>query len=184
MSKFPDWVLKHKVKGTHVITKNGKYYLYRVHSERRPDKSYPVLVTDEYLGVITENGLISKKQKIEDIVVKEYGLTVYFVNLTLELFPNMDEASMVHLVLKLAYGKATSDTYNASFISELYPNSFFEEVYDHEYELTKVTMKIDGELNYDLLRQVYKVKINNSWFNANISDLAIKELNKYSIIME
>ena len=167
MSKLPDWVLKHKVKGTDVITKNGNYYLYRVHSERRPDKTYPVLVTDEYLGVITEDGLIPRKQRIDDIIVKEYGLSKYFINLILSLFSDIDSKLLVSIVLTLAYDKATIDTYNASYISELYPDSFPSK-----------------NLNYDSLRQVYKVKINGNWFNANISESIIKELNKYSIIME
>ena len=40
MRNLPDWVLKYKTKGTNVILKNGKYYLYKVHSERRKDKNY------------------------------------------------------------------------------------------------------------------------------------------------
>lgn len=184
MSKLPNWVLKHKVKGTHVVTKNGNYYLYRVHSERRLDKTYPVLVTDEYLGVITEEGLIPRKQRIDDIVVKEYGLSKYFINLVLNLYVDIDSKLLVSIVLTLAYGKSTIDTYNASYISELYPDSFSWEVLPYDTKLIKVKGKIDKNLNYDLLRQVYKVKINGNWFNANISELIIKELNKYSIIME
>lgn len=67
MHNLPDWVLKYKSKGTNIISKNGKYYLYKVHSERRKDKNYPVLVTDEYLGVITENGLIRKKKILKQL---------------------------------------------------------------------------------------------------------------------
>jgi len=184
MSKFPDWVLKHKIKGTHIISKNGNYYLYKVHSERRPGKTYPVLVTDEYLGTITENGLISKKQKINDIIVKEYGLSIYFKDLTLKLIPSIDNSSLVYIVLDLAYSKVTIETYNLSYISELYPNSFVNNLPSIESKMFLVKQKVDKNLNYDLLRQVYKVRINGNWFNSNISDLANEELKKYSIIME
>ena len=36
MADYPDWVMKHKEKGTYVNFVNGKYYLYKAHSERVP----------------------------------------------------------------------------------------------------------------------------------------------------
>jgi len=57
-------VLKHKEPGT-TIRKNGNnYYKYKVHSERKPGRKYPVLITDELLGTITKNGFISSKKKL------------------------------------------------------------------------------------------------------------------------
>lgn len=65
--KYPDWVIKHKQKGTTIRYVNGNYYVYKVHSERRKDKPYPVLVQDEFLGTITEDGFIASKNKLIDI---------------------------------------------------------------------------------------------------------------------
>ena len=31
---YPDWVLKHKIKGTYINCVGDKYYLYAAHSER------------------------------------------------------------------------------------------------------------------------------------------------------
>jgi hypothetical protein len=64
---YPDWVLGYKQKGTTIRLVNGKYLLYKVHSERRKDKKYPVLVQDEFLGVITEEGIKTSSKKMIDV---------------------------------------------------------------------------------------------------------------------
>jgi len=79
---MPDWVLKQKRKGTQV-TKIGKnYYLYRVSSQWDPQKKRAIKVTDEYLGKITEEGLIPPKhERVKEmykyITVKEYGASYF-----------------------------------------------------------------------------------------------------------
>ncbi len=75
---YPDWVLKWKTKGTHIV-KNGEfYYLYKVHSKWNREKGRAQLITDEYLGRITPEGLIEPKYKrmmkrYDQISIKEYG---------------------------------------------------------------------------------------------------------------
>jgi hypothetical protein len=64
MSNFPDWVLEHKEKGTTIRKINNKYYKYKVHSERKEGTKYPVLVQDELLGTITENGFVPSTRKM------------------------------------------------------------------------------------------------------------------------
>lgn len=64
MAIYPEWVLKYKEKGTTIRKINNKYYKYKVHSERKSDKKYPVLVQDELLGVITKEGFIPSTKKI------------------------------------------------------------------------------------------------------------------------
>ena len=104
MSNLPDWVLKYKEKGTTIRKINNKYYKYKVHSERREGKSYPVLVQDELLGTITEDGFVPSKRKFivpsdlevrtlysfqnEGIFIERYGSqqieimkTIYLVNI-------------------------------------------------------------------------------------------------------
>lgn len=64
---FPTWVTKYKEKGTSIRKKGNKYYKYRVHSERSKDKKYPILVQDEFLGVISEEeGFIPAKKRLID----------------------------------------------------------------------------------------------------------------------
>ena len=63
---FPDWLLKYKTKGTSLRYSNGRIQLYKVSSHRVKGVSYPVTIS-EYIGTITEEGIIYKKVKIENI---------------------------------------------------------------------------------------------------------------------
>ena len=60
----PDWVLKHKKKGTLIMKRDDRYYLYRVSSHWNKEKKRSQLRTDEYLGRITPDGLVEPKAKI------------------------------------------------------------------------------------------------------------------------
>ena len=74
---YPNWVNKHKQKGTNISCINGRYYLYAVSSVWNKDKGRAQKITKEYLGRITEDGLIAPKSKAARIetpvAVKEYG---------------------------------------------------------------------------------------------------------------
>ena len=74
----PDWVLKHKKKGTLIMKRDDRYYLYRVSSHWNKEKKRSQLRTDEYLGRITPDGLVEPKPKsilkrYSQVTVKEYG---------------------------------------------------------------------------------------------------------------
>ncbi len=74
----PDWVLKFKKKGTLVMKRDDRYYLYRVSSKWNPEMKRAQMKTGEYLGRITPDGIIEPKTKrvmkrYEHISVKEYG---------------------------------------------------------------------------------------------------------------
>ena len=82
MADYPEWVLKHKKKGTYVNFQNGKFYLYAAHSERVPGTNKVKRVSDGYLGRITEDGFIPTKRKLANpIHVYEYGLSRTIVTL-------------------------------------------------------------------------------------------------------
>ena len=73
--KYPDWVQKHRTKGTTVKKRGDSYYLYKRTSRRVKGKKYPQPV-DTYIGVITPEGVIqSNKRKVDltDAEVWEYG---------------------------------------------------------------------------------------------------------------
>lgn len=75
--KYPDWVQKHRAKGTTVKKKGDSYYLYKRTSRRVKGKKYPQPV-DTYIGIITPEGVIqSNKKKISltDAEVWEYGFS-------------------------------------------------------------------------------------------------------------
>jgi len=77
LSNYPDWVNAFKEKGTSVKKVGNEYYLYRATSKRVPGKKYPQPV-EEYLGVITREGVIRTKiRKIstDTVRVYEYGMS-------------------------------------------------------------------------------------------------------------
>lgn len=76
---YPDWVQKHKTKGTSVRRVGNNYYLYKHSSKRVPGKKNPV-PSDTYIGRITPEGIVkSNKKKVDasesEIIVKEYGFS-------------------------------------------------------------------------------------------------------------
>ena len=82
---YPEWVQKHKTKGTSVRRVGNNYYLYKHSSKRVPGKKNPV-PSDTYIGRITPEGIIQTGMKKVDaneseIIVKEYGFSVALQNL-------------------------------------------------------------------------------------------------------
>lgn len=76
---YPEWVQKHRTKGTSVRKVGNNYYLYKHSSKRVPGKKNPV-PSDTYIGKITPEGIIksnTKKVSADDseIIVKEYGFS-------------------------------------------------------------------------------------------------------------
>lgn len=64
MAMLPDWVKKYKEKGTTIRKIGNQYYKYKIHSERRPGKKYPVLVQDELIAIINEEGYKESVNKV------------------------------------------------------------------------------------------------------------------------
>jgi hypothetical protein len=77
INNMPEWVKKYKTKGTTIryIENSKQYVLIRVKSNRVKDKTYPV-VSQEYLGIITETGLKLKYGVSIDNL--EFGVS-YFI---------------------------------------------------------------------------------------------------------
>lgn len=168
MKDLPDWVLKYKGKGTNIIVKNNSYYLYKVHSERRLDKKYPVLITDEYLGRITENGIISPKEKIDKIIVKEFGLTNYYFALFSNKYSDRNTDDIISLSLLYAYDEINYDVFNYSYLSIMYPDyqikKDLKDIYSI-YNNTKSNLTISER---NKLRSINKIIINNKTFDQNL----------------
>jgi len=130
MADYPDWVLRHKKKGTYINYQNGKYYLYAAHSERIPGTNKVRRVSDGYLGRITEEeGLIPAKRKLsEPVHVFEYGLSETILSLCDNIhtgfgreFRGATDFVMAGGALLLMFGEVRHEHYESSWLSVRLP---------------------------------------------------------------
>jgi hypothetical protein len=130
MPDYPEWVLKHKKKGTYINVVKGKYYLYAAHSERIKGTNKVRRVSDGYLGRITEEeGFIPVKNKLaEDVCVFEFGLSETIVRLCVKIHTglkrefraNADYVFVCGAILFM-YGEIRRDFYESSVLSLRFP---------------------------------------------------------------
>jgi hypothetical protein len=130
MADYPDWVLKHKKKGTYINRVGDKYYLYAAHSERVAGTDKVVRVSDGYLGRITEkDGFIPARKKLSgDVFAYEYGLSAVVISectyirkqLSREYRDAVDFV-VVSGALTYMFGRATQELYESSWISVHFP---------------------------------------------------------------
>lgn len=130
---YPDWVIKQKRKGTLIMKRGDRYYLYRVTSRWNPEKKRAQLKTGEYLGRITPEGLIEPKAKIvmkrfENVSVKEYGASFLLYHISSDLidylkssFPEWREI-FTFACMRLIHNSPLKNVefhYTTSYLSEL-----------------------------------------------------------------
>lgn len=103
--KHPEWALKHKTKGTELRLIRGIYYLYEVSSKWNPEKKRAQKITGRLLGKITPEGFVespkyalSKRQtqQIQSIVVKEYGVSYFLLQLISDMITSLKEIFPFH----------------------------------------------------------------------------------------
>lgn len=130
MADYPEWVLKHKEKGTYVNKVGDKYYLYAAHSERVPGTGKVKLVHDGYIGRITEkDGLVRARDKVKgEVTVHEFGLCFTMLALCDNVhaglrreFRAAADWILVAGILAAAYGDHSQETYHWSFLSAMFP---------------------------------------------------------------
>ena len=180
MANYPDWVLKHKRKGTYINRVKDKYYLYAAHSERVPGTGKVRRVSDGYIGRITEKeGLILSKPKIKgSIEVLEYGREAVIFQRCyrfMESHAGMSEDAAKLLfsagILTYLHGRTDEYLYKKSWISLQFPGLQFPPV--PSSEIQRMVLKITGVLQdyfgEDLAQvlllcgRLYKVQANRSW---------------------
>jgi hypothetical protein len=129
---YPEWVMKHKKKGTYVNVVKGKYYLYAAHSERVPGTDKVRRVSDGYLGRITETeGFVPAKKKLQGGVwVYEYGLSETIFRLCAKIHAGLRrefranaDFVMVSGTLLFMHGAARREFYEASWLSRRFPGA-------------------------------------------------------------
>ena len=135
---YPEWVLKHKAKGTQINCVNGHYYLYEVSSVWNKEKGRAQKITKAYLGTITEEGLIPprttrnlKLSNAASLNHKEFGASQYLQDISGDIiaslkdqFPDIWQRIITVSFLRAMYRtpfKRMEHYYTHSFVSEFYP---------------------------------------------------------------
>jgi hypothetical protein len=183
---YPEWVKKHRIKGTAVKYSNGQYRLYKVHSKRVDGKSYPVVVHDEYLGIITENGVIPPKTKqvdVSNIEVKEFGESNVIYQLCLSVLEKLKKkyklmAETIYIrVIQIAFSLTNS-----------YLEDFEDPTFDVlDYRIDDVINQLYKIIDFDYitdLNTIYIVKLGGKWYLSNITEKQQKLLDQLKIVLE
>lgn len=202
MADYPDWVMKHKEKGTYVNFVNGKYYLYKAHSERVPGTKKVRRVFDGYIGRITEeDGLIPARDKVTDeVVVYEYGLCMTMLTLCGDItkglnreFRSATNRILVAGLLTAAYGECNQEVYEYSYLSVKFPGfdmnkpltdkqrTGAERCERMAYDTMLKKFGDDRDTLVSKLSRIYKVKINGQFYCSKIGDDTKKLLVKYNV---
>lgn len=135
MTQLPDWVLAYKTKGIAIEERNGHYYATRVTSVWDPEKHRARKISQEYLGVVTPDGIIPPKHKRPKKIsgVIEAGHMVFIKEFIQELetslrkfWPGSWESILAAGVLKLVYReplKRLKFRYDTTYAKMLWPNA-------------------------------------------------------------
>lgn len=187
---YPDWVLKHKEPGMYVQKKDeDTYRIYRGHSERRPGKAYPVLVTDEYIGTITrEAGLVRTPVNIKGaVLVKRYGGFCLLLSLCQQLADRLsqkygDQSLFLDACMRVLYGHSSVLFYESDWMSEHHPGLIFPVGAELESESIRIAtgMASTLEKRFGMETQhvlytagcLYRVWINNRWVSSSTAPAA------------
>ncbi len=131
MANYPDWVLKHKKKGTYVNKVGDKYYLYAAHSERIKGTKKVKRINDGYLGRITEHeGFIPSQNKIlPTVTCLEFGLSFLVLCTTQQIhnglrrnFSKYGDLVYAYSILSYIYGMYDQHLLVHSYLSLHFPN--------------------------------------------------------------
>ena len=134
---YPEWVLKHKRKGTEIRKLSNHYYLYKVSSKWDPAKGRAKKITEEYLGKITPDGIIPPKHKLsnQNILppsVKEYGACQLFFMISERIRQKLEEVfpDEYEMIIAISFLRAVNRCpfkriehhYVHSYLSEYIPD--------------------------------------------------------------
>jgi hypothetical protein len=202
MADYPDWVMKHKVKGTYINCVKGKYYLYKAHSERVPGTKKVKRIFDGYIGRITEeDGLIPVRDKVTDaVVVYEYGLSMTLLTICSDIakglkreFRDAADRILVIGLLSAAYGNYSQEIYEWSYLSVRFPGFDMVKTLTDKQRIgverccRMASDAMQRRFGEDVesvtasLSKVYKVNINGRFYCAAIGEKTKELLMKYKI---
>jgi hypothetical protein len=134
---YPEWVLKHKVKGTELRQIGKNYYLYKISHKWDKEKKQSKKITGEYLGRITEEGIFKQSNEqltnIENITIKEFGASKFISTRAQDILQNLKDVFpgnwkeiFAFAAFRFFYAsplKNVSDHYCNSHLSDLFPDA-------------------------------------------------------------
>lgn len=127
---YPDWVTKHKTKGTYINKVGDKYYLYAAHSERVKGTGKVKRVCDGYIGRITEDeGLIPARNSLKSPPESfEIGLSFAIIYMTSDIASGLRKSyrkngELIYCcsILSFIYGTYSAGLYEGSYIGIRFP---------------------------------------------------------------
>jgi hypothetical protein len=136
---FPDWVLKQKKQGYEIKYIRGKFYMYKLKSKWDPQKGKAKKVSGEYIGKVTPNGIILKKQRISPTITifsLEYGATSFITTLARDILEKLKNhfniglaqriftSAVLRLIAHCPFSRL-GDHYETSWMSKLLPDLVF-----------------------------------------------------------
>ncbi len=191
---YPDWVLKHKEKGTELRLINNKYYLYKVHTERKDGKVKKY--TDKYLGRITEDGLIPPQNKIIKYSVKEYYSFVVIFNLCgsvisniITRYPKRYNMYLSKSILDVLFNNDLI-LWERSYLSIFFPLDDKNHTQSVNEEIKRISNMMNHHLEkffktvskddlFSKLNDLMMVGVKDNYTLALYSDITKETLNKY-----
>ena len=134
MTSIPENIKKYRQPGTEIKKVGGKYYMQRITCKWIPETRQRKKVVLEYLGQVTESGLIPKRHRlvsISPVYSKEYGATWLLRQLTKDILELLrkhfaDDGDWIYVCAMLRCIRACAMTYiehsyTVSYISEVLP---------------------------------------------------------------
>jgi len=91
---LPEWVKEHKRVGHEIKEIRGNYYMYRIKSAWDPARKKARKVTGEYIGKVTPEGVVPKRERIDrdaPVLSLEYGATALLAGLCGDLLDALRE---------------------------------------------------------------------------------------------
>jgi len=191
LADYPDWVLRHKKKGTYVNRVGDKYYLYAAHSERVPGTNKVRRVHDGYIGRITEqDGLVPARDKVQgEVIVYEYGMCMTTLKLCDKVhaglrreFRAAADWILVAGILSAVYGDYSQETYQWSFLSVKFPKLDMNKTLTDKQsfgvqrcermatELMRKKFGDDASAVIARLSRICKVSVNGRFYTPGVSD--------------
>jgi len=193
---YPDWVTKHKQKGTNISCIKGRYYLYAVSSVWNKEKGRAQKITKEYLGRITEDGLVPPKEKMPKVetpvTVKEYGTSNFLSTIGSDILSELRKVFPIHAELVFTIAalrvieqcpfKRLEHFYKNSFLSEMFTglklsggelSKFLKDFGGNREKINKFMTRFIGgneHILFDgtsILSKSEKMKINRAGYNAH-----------------